>query len=417
MEYKKSMILDKYFRIWALFIPVTSVLLVPEIQGTIPGYVFSFLLIPILLVYKFDVNKINTFKDIFIFMYIFISLVLMSQLINGITTIPSLEGLVLVNKFDISKEIFRDSLFTQSIYLIPCIILFCFIKNYYIEKWDKYIFWGIGIYAVYGFYEFFYYIMFSDFGDFLTNRNFGDHETINLGNQLMTIAGFTFQRINGLALEPSMFAFTLLPFWIYSIHTQRKKMSLLLLFALVLTASTTAFTGIFLYYFYAVFKSNHVRNLVIFMSGLLVILIFWDYVYAFLDKTILQKLFMKTESGIDRSNYFLEHLSYFQDSNLWTKLFGIGFGYARSTDFFTTILVNNGIVGLFLFSLLFIYPIFVLKNSYKNVGIKMILIVIYTTMMISVPEFSFLSIWLFLGIAYKEVLNQKRIYKTDFKKI
>ena len=96
----------------------------------------------------------------------------------------------------------------------------------------------------------------------------------------MTIAGFTFQRINGLALEPSMFAFTVLPFWIYSIHTKRKRLSLILLCSLLLTASTTAFIGIILYYCYAILKSNQLRNFFIFTFGLLVILLFWDYVYA-----------------------------------------------------------------------------------------------------------------------------------------
>ncbi|MDA1756563.1 hypothetical protein PDK30_16750 [Bacillus cereus] len=408
MEFEKSTILDKYFRIWALVIPITSILVFPGIQGSIPGYILSFLLIFVLLVSGFDSRKINTFKDMFVFIYIFIVMILISQLINGTTNIPSLERLILVNKADVNTEIFRGSLFTQSLYLIPCIILFCFIKNYYSKDWDKYIFWGIGIYAIFGLYEFFYYIIFNEFGDFVTNRNFGEHETIQLGNQLMTVAGFTFQRINGLALEPSMFAFTILPFWIYSIHTERKKLSLILLGSLLLTASTTAFIGIILYYSYAIFKSNQLRNFFIFMFCLLLILLFWDYVYAVLDKTVLQKVFMKTESGIERSNFFIEHLSYFQDSNFLTKLFGIGFGYIRSTDFFTTILVNNGIFGFCLFSLLFIYPLVTLKNSYKNVGIKMALIVIYTTMMVSIPEFSFLSIWLFLGIAYKEVFNQKK---------
>ncbi|MGM7431193.1 hypothetical protein CN488_05365 [Bacillus anthracis] len=410
MECRKLTILDRYFRAWALVIPVTSVLVVPGIQGTIPGYIFSFLLIFVLLVCKLDSSKINTFKDMFVFTYIFIIMILISQLINGTINIPSLERVILVNKLDINTEIFRGSLFTQSLYLIPCIILFCFIKNYYSKDWDKYIFWGIGIYAIFGLYEFFYYIIFNEFGDFLTNRNFGEHETIRLGNQLMTVAGFTFQRINGLALEPSMFAFTILPFWIYSIHTKRKRLSLILLCSLLLTASTTAFIGIILYYCYAILKSNQLRNFFIFTFGLLIILLFWDYVYAILDKTIFQKMFMKTESGIDRSNFFMEHLSYFQDSSFLTKLFGIGFGYVRSTDFFTTILVNNGIVGFCLFSLLFAYPLFTLKNSYKNMGIKMALVVIYTTMMVSIPEFSFLSTWLFLGIAYKEVFNQNKVY-------
>ena len=110
MESRKLTILDRYFRAWALVIPVTSVLVVPGIQGTIPGYIFSFLLIFALLVCKLDSSKINTFKDMFVFTYIFIIMILISQLINGTINIPSLERVILVNKLDINTEIFRGSL-------------------------------------------------------------------------------------------------------------------------------------------------------------------------------------------------------------------------------------------------------------------------------------------------------------------
>ena len=107
----------------------------------------------------------------------------------------------------------------------------------------------------------------------------------------MTIAGFTFQRINGLALEPSMFALRSYHFG-FILYTLRKRLSLILLCSLLLTASTTAFIGIILYYCYAILKSNQLRNFFfIFTFGLLVILLFWDYVYAILDKTIFQNVY------------------------------------------------------------------------------------------------------------------------------
>ena len=109
MESRKLTILDRYFRALALVIPVTSVLVVPEFKDH-TGYIFSFLLIFALLVCKLDSSKINTFKDMFVFTYIFIIMILISQLINGTINIPSLERVILVNKLDINTEIFRGSL-------------------------------------------------------------------------------------------------------------------------------------------------------------------------------------------------------------------------------------------------------------------------------------------------------------------
>lgn len=407
MIQNNSKMVENYFKLLAVFIPITSVLVIPSVQGTLPSYILSvFLLILVFLFYKSHEQRNKILKDILIFIYIFLFLNLISQLSNGLIGIQNLDRLVLVDNTDVTTEFLRKSLFTQSIYIIPCLILFCFIKNSYKAEWDRYVFAGICIYVLFGFYEFFYYIIFQDFGDFVSNRKFGDHETIILGNQLMTISGFTFQRINGLAVEPSMFAFTVLPFWIYSLHVGRKKTSYLLLCGLILTASTTALLGIAIYCLYAIFKKKYFRNFILLMMILLLTIIFWEYIFTFLDKTILQKLLMKNESGMDRGNFFFIHLEYFMESNILTQLFGIGFGYIRSTDFFSTLLVNNGLVGLFVFTALFFYPVIVLQNTYKNVGIKLSIIVIYFTMMISVPEYSYLSIWLFLGIAYKEVYKE-----------
>jgi hypothetical protein len=71
-------------------------------------------------------------------------------------------------------------------------------------------------------------------------------------------------------------------------------------------------------------------------------------------------------------------------------LVGIGFGYIRSTDLFTTLLVNIGAIGLFL------WIIFTLKNfkirlrKENDFYTNAILLLMFITSMISVPEFSFL---------------------------
>ncbi|TYS14267.1 hypothetical protein FZC78_19110 [Rossellomorea vietnamensis] len=401
--------LTNFFKLWAFFIPITSILLIPTVQGTLPSYLLAFSsLLLVLFVNQYKVQLEGYLSELIMIIFVFILLSLISQLLNSFFTIPAFDRITLVDPDNPSKVVFRTTFFTQSLYLLSGILTFVFVKRYFTLSWEKYIFLGINFFVIYGLFEFIYYLAFNDFGDFLTNREYDDHETINLGNQLMTIGSVTFQRINSLALEPSMFAFTLLPFWIYSIFTKRKKTSILLFIGLCLSTSTSALVGIAFYFTSALKKSNKLLIFYLIGFSILFILLNYEFVFQLLDKIVLQKFNQQTESGIMRSYYFENHLDYFFSLNFFSMIFGIGFGYVRSTDFFTTLLINNGFIGVIIFTVLFFVPIFKLKNTYKNFGLKLSLFVIYLIMMISVPEYSFLSIWLFLGIAYNQLNRQKR---------
>ncbi|MCI0551973.1 MAG: hypothetical protein L0287_13555 [Anaerolineae bacterium] len=108
-------------------------------------------------------------------------------------------------------------------------------------------------------------------------------------------------------------------------------------------------------------------------------------------------------SGAGRFTAFMTSWEFFLDLPLANQLFGVGFGYIRSNDLFSTVLVNLGIIGFLLTTCIFIYPAVKLGHTQREVGIKASLIVIFVTMMFSKPDFSFLSIWLFSGIAYNEI--------------
>lgn len=402
--------INKYFSIWALFIPISSFLLIPNVQGSTPGYLFAFF--STIIVFFACAKRIDGFlmfaKDIIIFFFVFILLNATSQLILSFSEPNDFSKLVLVDKLDYTI-LLRKSLLTQTLYLIPGVITFAFVKRFYNKKWDKPLFIGITIFALYGLYEFLYFLIFKDFGDFISNRNFSEHETVKLGTQLMTIGSVVVQRIKSLAPEPSMYTFTVLPFWIYSIHTGRRFISYLLLATMLLGASTTAIVGILIYYILRVLSINKLKLFFVSCFGLVITLIFWDQIYLYLDKAIISKFTLDTQSGIDRYSFFKNHMTYFFDMNFFSQLFGMGFGFIRSTDFFSTLLVNNGLIGFVAFTSLFFYPIFTLKSKDKRiVSLKISIFIIYMTMMISVPEFSYLTIWLFLGIAYSEIHKQKR---------
>ena len=88
-------------------------------------------------------------------------------------------------------------------------------------------------------------------------------------------------------------------------------------------------------------------------------------------------------------------------------LFGIGFGYIRSTDMFTTFLVNIGVIGVTVFTYFYLKNLKLRVKNTEDITYNAILLVVFFTGMISVPEFSYLSFWLFLGI----IRNKYNKYK------
>ncbi|MFA6086165.1 hypothetical protein [Mucilaginibacter sp.] len=106
-------------------------------------------------------------------------------------------------------------------------------------------------------------------------------------------------------------------------------------------------------------------------------------------------------SGRDRSNGFVNHVSYWASLNSLSQAFGIGFGYVRSTDFFSTIIVNNGLIGFLIFTW------FVLRNLWLKISVPLLsvcyklgLALVYIIMMASVPEFAYPSLWIYIALGF-----------------
>ncbi|MED4135711.1 hypothetical protein P4668_25300 [Priestia megaterium] len=406
---------DRYFKWLALFLPISSFLLIPSVQGTTIGYFLAFFLFVFVAMFKGVRSKfyIDFIKLSLVFGFITVA----AQWILGARSYVSLDGLRLVDE-TLYPVMMRSSMITQSIYLIPCFLLMVFVKNFYNEKWDKYAFRGAILISIYGIYEFLYFFVFKDNGDFISNRTFGDGSHEGSLFQTYTVAGMALQRIKSLTGEPSMFALTILPFWIYSMHLKRKFLSIFFFIVLALSNSTTAFLGIGMYillYIRYNFQSVFKMYFVVLFGFIGCMFIGFNKIILFFQTNFGAKLSAQNVSGAERTMYMQQHLEYFMDMPFMSKLFGLGFGYARSTDFFSTILVNTGIIGTLLFTLLFLYPVFKLGYSDKEIGLKCSLIVLYVAMMISVPEFSYLSIWLFLGISYYYVDKAKRKQREEEK--
>ncbi|WP_052158659.1 hypothetical protein [Halobacillus sp. BBL2006] len=400
---------DGYFYLWAIFIPITSILVIPSIQGTTPAYIIA--LISLFLVPLLSRTKGATVvKELTIYTFSFVLLIMLGQLGLALDSELINYGKVITVSND-NSVLFRSSIITQSLYLLAAVSLFLFTKHYYSPKWDKYLFSGAIIIAVYGLYEVTYYLVFGQNGDFISNRTFGDE---NSGSrfQLIYIGSMVLMRLKSLTGEPSMYALTVVPYWIYALHLKKYKTSMLLLITLFLSTSTSAILGIFIYSLVRgwYFKFKDKLSLIFMGIGAILLFIFRDTIYLSANKIIVDKFALQSNSGLERFGFFKDHMIFFMNEMNWfNKIFGIGFGTVRSTDMFSTLLVNTGIIGLIVFTLIFLYPVVKLNPTYVNIGLKAILVFLFVKMMISSPEFAYLPTWLFLGIAYFKLNIKKEL--------
>ena len=402
---------DRYFYVWALVIPVASILVIPFVQGTTPANLLALALLfpPVaLLLMSFDGAR-NFYKTLLWIAACFVAFTAVSQLTLAGLTLRHLAGLELVDPLD-KSVVLRKTLFTQTMYLFAGVTTFVFVRWFYRREWDRWMLAGAALLAAYGIYELCFFAIAQRPGDFLSNRTFGPgfhpgswFQTISLGPILM-------QRLKSLTGEPAMYAFTVLPFWIYALHTGRNKTQWFLFLSLLLTASTTAVLGIAVYLFARIAWFHKIDRLsVAAAAAFIVVAGLWalnvEVVVEAVDKVLVSKLTLASISGIDRYRSFEEGVRYFLAAPLTMQLFGVGWGYTRGSNMFTTLLINVGALGLAITVAAFLYPIFKLGNDLRSQGLKAAVLVLLVTLMIAVPEYGYPSMWLFLGIAYHEILE------------
>lgn len=396
----------RFFAVLAFFSPITSVLLLPSVQGTTPGYLLSLTTLP-LVAWFGGRRKRVFFKTIFFIFAVWFALFVFSQL-NGLLWGEKVygEGLVLIDPSD-QSSVLRGSIFTQSIYLAVVALYFSFVYSYYESSWGRYLKYGAVFLAIYGCYEFCYFLVFHENGDFLSNRMFGaDMDSSGSSVQTMVVADFWLTRLKSLTGEPSMYAFTMMPFLLYSYSVKWGRLvQVLLMVSVILTASTSAMLAAIVALMVAAWYGR-IRGRVIFFSALLIVLVgscFYEFLFDLFDQVVLAKALGENISGSDRSDTFGAMMEFWSRSGFFVKLVGVGFGVVRSTDFFSTMLVNCGLVGLTLFVCIFLYPVSRLGNDSEGFALKQCLLSTLVVMLVSVPEYAYLSPWTFLALAYRRI--------------
>jgi hypothetical protein len=404
---------DRYFVVWALTLPITSVLVIPFVQGTTPGNVFALALLfpPVAALLMSFERGLEFYRRLGFLVLVFVALTAVAQFSLAGSGLLHFGGVHLVDPAD-KAIVLKRTLFTQSLYLLAAACTFVYVRMFYSPSWDRFLFAGAVLFGLYGLYELAFFAIFGHSGDFVTNRRFGEGSFTGSWFQTIAIGPILMQRLKSLTGEPSMYAFTILPFWIYAIHTGRHLMQLLLLATLVLTTTTTAFVGICLYLAYRLIRYGlkDPTTLIAMTAGALIGLALLsgnEFLSETAQKTVTSKLSLESYSSIARFRGFERGMEFFWSAPLMTQLFGVGFGYVRSTDMLSTLLINTGFVGFALTTIIFAIPVFRLGTSYEEEGLKAALLVIFVTLMISVPEYAFLSTWVFMGIAYCRIERRR----------
>ena len=418
-------LIDKYFIFWSFFIPATTLTISSQIPGSLVSYVFA-VVSPLVVFLGTKKFRVNYYILLIVMISIFGGLICISQLLNDINNL-TLQGLILLSNESLTEKVFRTSLITQSMYLIMGFLMFIYSKFFYNEKWDKWIVYSGVFFAAYGLYEFILFLVLGINGDFLSNRNYTQIGGAPLIAQDFVLSGITIKRIDSLSMEPSMFAFTLLPYVIFSYYKCKKKVSIFLGIVILLSTSTTAYLGVLIIIIYNFFcNKNILKNKKILISTLFIVgityVVLYKYMYNVIEIMIINKLMPIVDfdgsvnlagagSGMERLFNIFNSIDYWCSLDIMHMLFGIGFGVHRSTDLFGTFLVNIGIVGSIIFFIIN-FRYFKIKNKRKLDNMNnLIILTMFIIMMVSVPEYSFLSYWLFLGIVYNINSEVNKNYK------
>jgi len=407
----------RYFFLYVAIITmlIQSFVISTAIKGLLLPYVFILAQFSLDLVRKMLNRKtLNIFSYIIVFLFSFILWQLLAQLFNAIyqPVFYKFPTAILLSPENPSVSIFRNSMLTQSMYLLTCVIFFLYLLKHMqtansAEMIIKIARLGIIIFVIYGFVEYIGYFITGHSIDVISNRITGvDYEYSK--TQLITLGGIIIPRIKSLTSEPSVFGFSVLPFAIL-FYYMKDKIYILLLIAALLSTSTGVVIGILIFAIIEAVLFRKIIKLGIILMAVIAFISIVDIsiIYDFYRFTYL-KLSLQHVSGINRFENLYNSLAFFFNSDVSHFLFGYGFGYIRSVDGFSTLLVNIGLVGFLAYTAFFTYPLTKLKydSDYKK-GLLVSNIVLMMMTYISVTEFYCFHIWFLAALTWYEFLKER----------
>ena len=397
--------------LWCLVMPITSLLVVPSIQGTIPAYLMAFASLALVLPSRenawFESQRARYLSIALLLAGLWLLLFCASQLAHILSDRRSFGDLSLIRPDD-QRVLLRPAAFTQTLYFSACICTALFFRFFFRAEWMRYVFWGAWFLALYGIYEWFFFLLFKEPGDFIANRMYGDHP--GSWSQTMQVGPFTLLRIKSTFGEPSWFSAAVVPYFFFALEYRRRLLAVALLFCIVFSTSTSVFAGYtFAIIFYVVLKRK--LNVSLLAAVLLFAAAFAALYFLFPDtfhEMFTAKLRGENLSGQGRAEVSAAAADAERTFTLLNRLFGIGFGYNYG-GVHSAVLMNTGWIGMAVYCYAFLKPVLLLPTDNDGIPFKVSLATLFVLFYISVSELFLPTTWMFLGLAYWQ-LDKRRAH-------
>jgi hypothetical protein len=400
-----------FMPLWCAVMPLTSFLLIPSVQGTIPAYVLGFVSAFFVMVShnggQQNIQRTRYIMATLVVAGIWLFLLSGSQLGHLISDRHDFGDMLLIDRSDTTSVVFRKTLFTQTLYLAACLCIALFFRFFFRAEWMRYVLWGGWFLAIYGIYEWLFFLIFKQPGDFLVNRTYAGGQTASW-SQAIDVGPCTLLRIKSTFGEPSFFSAGVLPYLFLALEYKRKWLLAALLFCLVFSASSSAFIGLaFALLIYCLFQRKVSRStaLLILLFAGAVATLYFIFPDTF-DAMFTAKLSSANESGQSHQANREMTNDTVNTFTFMNRLFGIGFGYSYEAVFYA-LLINTGWIGLIIYCYAFLKPAILLRPDNGALALKVGVLTLFFLYYVNVSELFLPTTWMFLGLAYWRLDQQK----------
>jgi hypothetical protein len=405
-----------FMALWCVLMPLTSFLLIPSAQGTIPAYMLAFVSACFVIVGR-DSGQANIQRRLYFTVALLVAgiwllLLCGSQLGHFLSNRRDFGDMFLNNPSD-TRVVFRSVLFTQTLYLAACVCIALFFRFFFRAEWMRYVLWGAWFLAIYGIYEWLFFLIFGQPGDFFANRTYGEDLQTASWSQAIQVGSLSLLRIKSTFGEPSFFSAAVIPYLFLALEYKRKWLSAALLFCIVFSTSTSAFIGFpFAVIIYSLFQRKLslpiVLVIVAFVGALATLYFAFPDTY---DSIFTAKLNGASDSG-EIHQVTAEAMNHTIGTfTVMNHLFGIGFGYFYGSVF-NAVLVNTGWIGMIVYLYAFLKPAILLQAGNGGLALKVGVATLFFLYYINVSELFLPTTWMFLGLAYWRLDQQSQEKKA-----
>jgi hypothetical protein len=406
-----------FMPLWCAVMPLTSVLLIPSVQGTIPAYVLAFVSVFFVILSRHggkpSRQRTAYFTVAIVVAGIWLLLLCGSQLGHLVSNRHGFGDMFLIEPTD-TTVVLRKTLFTQTLYLAACICIALFFRFFFREEWMRYVLWGAWLLALYGIYEWVFFLIFKQPGDFLVNRTYGDELHTASWSQEIQIGPFDLMRIKSTFGEPSFFSAGAIPYLFLALQYKRKWLSAALLFCVLFSTSSSAYAALpVALLFYTLFQRKLSVSIAITVVVFIGALAALHYVYPdTFDSMFTAKLNGDNNSGEIHQAAAQAMKDTAKTFTFMNRLFGIGFGYFYGTVF-NAVLINTGWIGVIVYIYAFLRPAILLRADDGGLALKVGVVILFFLYYINVSELFLPTTWMFLGLAYWKLDQQKQKKKAE----